>query len=96
MGALKLGSARFRRLESLKRSMPKKVPFRVVYCTGWEDDYPPKDLEVSAWEIITNYEQSIVYSYCVAMVSVNFSIFPFRCTARSSRDGGLQGMINLY
>ena len=28
--------------------MPKKVPFRVIYCTGWEDDYPPKDLEV--WE----------------------------------------------
>ena len=26
--------------------MPKKVPFRVIYCTGWEDDYPPKDLEV--------------------------------------------------
>lgn len=28
--------------------MPKKIPFRVIYCTGWEDDYPPKDLEV--WE----------------------------------------------
>ena len=28
--------------------MPKKVPFKVVYCTGWEDDYPPKDLEVRA------------------------------------------------
>ena len=27
--------------------MPKKVPFRVIYCTGWEDDYPPKDLEVT-------------------------------------------------
>ena len=26
--------------------MPKKVSFKVVYCTGWEDDYPPKDLEV--------------------------------------------------
>ena len=26
--------------------MPKKVPFRVIYCVGWEDDYPPKDLEV--------------------------------------------------
>ena len=28
------------------RQIPKKVPFRVIYCTGWEDDYPPKDLEV--------------------------------------------------
>lgn len=28
------------------RQMPKKVPLRVIYCTGWEDDYPPKDLEV--------------------------------------------------
>jgi len=26
--------------------MPKKVPFKVVYCSGWEDDYSPKDLEV--------------------------------------------------
>ena len=27
--------------------MPKKISFRVVYCTGYEDDFPPKDLEVS-------------------------------------------------
>ncbi len=31
--------------------MPKKIQFRVVYCTGWEDDYPPKDLEVSWREL---------------------------------------------
>ena len=29
--------------------MPKKILFRVVYSTGWEDDYPPKDLEVRIW-----------------------------------------------
>lgn len=26
--------------------MPKKVPFRVVANSGWEDEYPAKDLEV--------------------------------------------------
>jgi len=37
--------------------MPKKVPFKVVYCSGWEDDYSPKDLEVRVeLEVVTNFE----------------------------------------
>lgn len=36
--------------------MPKKVPFKVVYCSGWEDDYSPKDLEVRVeLEVLTNF-----------------------------------------
>ena len=28
--------------------MPRKVPFKVVHCSGWDDEFAPKDLEVRA------------------------------------------------
>ena len=45
--------------------MPKKVPFKVVYCTGWEDDYPPKDLEVRA---ANSFDDEFIVTVAMAFV----------------------------
>jgi len=49
--------------------MPKKVPFKVVYCSGWEDDYSPKDLEVRVeLEVLTNFKATLVVCFCCLLL----------------------------